>query len=275
MRELCKAKPPKSLEHCVGAGEPLNSEVINQWQDMTGCEIKDGYGQTESTLLCGNLVGHVVRPGSMGKPIPGLPFEIIDQDGESCPTGEEGDIAIATTTKAGDMVACIFDGYISATGDVKRAVRHEARPGRSVHPRQWFLTGDRAYRDEDGYIWFVGRADDVINASGYRIGPFEIESVLKRHPAVQESAVVASPDAARGDVVKAFIVRNKEFLSADVSQLAAELQRFCREMAAPYKYPRKIEFVCENFLPKTISGKIRRVELRQLEVQRARQMSKL
>lgn len=225
---------------------------------MTGLEIRDGYGQTETTLTCGNIRGKKIKYGSMGLPLPGVPLTVVDADGNESPSGEEGEIAIATTTATGSRTINLFSGYIKPDGEI-------SRPLREGKNRLWYLTGDRAYKDEDGYLWFVGRSDDVINSSGYRIGPFEIESVLKKHPAVVESAVVASPDPERVEVVKAFIVLQDEYRTHDTNALVAELQAFCKAETAPYKYPRRIQFVDSSFLPKTISGKIKRAELRTLE----------
>ncbi|KAL1956269.1 hypothetical protein VTO42DRAFT_7442 [Malbranchea cinnamomea] len=257
-REYFSRYRAKKLEHCVGAGEPLNGEVIRIWKEMTGLEIHDGYGQTETTLVCGNIKGRKIKYGSMGMPLPGVPLTIIEQDGEESPVGKEGEIAIAATTAQGLRTLNLFAGYVKPDGEISLPLRQ----GKS---RSWYLTGDRAYKDEEGYFWFVGRTDDVINSAGYRIGPFEIESVLKKHPAVVESAVVASPDPERVEVVKAFIVLQDEYKSRDPSALVAELQAFCKAETAPYKYPRKIQFVDASFLPKTISGKIKRAELRALE----------
>ncbi|KMU87657.1 acyl-coenzyme A synthetase ACSM2A [Coccidioides immitis H538.4] len=257
-QEYFRRNPPMRLEHCVGAGEPLNDQVIRTWKEMCGLEIRDGYGQTETTLVCGNIKGNKVKFGSMGKPLPGVPLTVITPEGEESPAEEEGEIAIATTTPEGFQTLNIFSGYLKPDSAV-------LRPTRQGKGRSWYLTGDRAYRDDEGYLWFVGRSDDVINSSGYRIGPFEVESVLKKHPAVVESAVVASPDAARVEVVKAFIVLQDEYKSRDSAALIAELQDFCKAETAPYKYPRRIQFVEPGFLPKTISGKIKRAELRALE----------
>ncbi|EEP80545.1 hypothetical protein UREG_05387 [Uncinocarpus reesii 1704] len=154
---------PMNLEHCVGAGEPLNDQVIKTWKEMCGLEIRDGYGQTETTLVCGNIKGNKVKYGSMGKPLPGVPLTVINQEGEESPPGEEGEIAIATTTPRGSRTLNIFTGYLQADGTV-------FRPVRQAKTCSWYLTGDRAYKDEDGFLWFVGRSDDVINSSGYRIG---------------------------------------------------------------------------------------------------------
>jgi medium-chain acyl-CoA synthetase len=237
-----------SLRRCVSAGEPLNPEVIKIWRDQTGLQIYEGYGQTETVLLCGNFDGMDVKSGSMGLPAPGVDLQVIDDNGAILAANVEGDIAvnIAPASKPAGM----FLGY---KGDLERT--------KSVHRGDWYLTGDRACRDEDGYFWFVGRSDDVILSSGYRIGPFEVESVLFEHPAVVESAVVASPDETRGEVVKAFVVLAAGHQASET--LAKELQDFVKTHTAPYKYPRKVEFVSE--LPKTISGKIRRKELKERE----------
>ena len=236
------------VRHMVSAGEPLNPEVIRTFEDAFGRTIHDGYGQTENTLLVGNFPGAEIRPGSMGLPAPGYDVRVIGFDGEECPPGEEGDIALR-----GDAPA-LFAGYWNAPEETA-----------AVYRGDWYVTGDRAVRDEDGYLWFTGRADDVILSAAYRIGPFEVESALLEHVAVAESAVVGKPDADRGQIVKAFVVL-RPGRSGDEA-LIAELQEHCKRVTAPYKYPREIEFVAE--LPKTRSGKIRRVELRKLEEERA------
>lgn len=259
-RRRFAARPPLALRHCVGAGEPLNAEAIRVWREMSGITVRDGYGQTETTLSCANLVGGTVRPGSMGMAVPGVPLSVVDAAGEECAAGVEGDIAIATTQADGARTLSIFDGYLDQkTGKLSRPTVTAAGG------REWYLTGDRAYKDDDGYLWFVGRSDDVINSAGYRIGPFEVESTLKKHPAVVESAVVASPDPERVEVVKAFVVLADEYKDKEHKALAAELQEFCKREAAPYKYPRRVQFVPADFLPKTISGKIKRAELRAAE----------
>jgi len=239
-----------ALRHCVGAGEPLNPEVIDAWQKGTGLMIHDGYGQTETVLICGNFPGEEIRPGSMGKPSPGFELAVIDNDGAEVGPNQEGDIAIRVkpTRPLG-----MFVEYWRNPEAMARSFKGD-----------WYLTGDRAYRDADGYFWFVGRADDVIISAGYRIGPFEVESALVEHPAVLESAVVASPDPVRGEIVKAYVILAPGYTPSD--ELATELQNYVKSVTAPYKYPREIEFVSE--LPKTISGKIRRVELRERERQR-------
>jgi len=239
------------LRHCVGAGEPLNPKVIETWKRATGLVIRDGYGQTETVLVCGNHPSIEPRFGSMGKPMPGLELAIIDADGQPLGPRQEGDIAIRARPQAAPG---LFKDY---RGDSERY--------RACFIGDWYITGDRGYIDEDGYFWFVSRADDVILSAGYRIGPFEVESALIEHPAVAESAVVASPDATRGFVVKAFVVLAPGFSASE--SLVVELQEHVKRVTAPYKYPRRIEFVAG--LPKTVSGKIRRVELRQREAAQA------
>jgi len=236
-----------TLRHCVGAGEPLNPEIIEVWKKATGCIIRDGYGQTETVLLCGSFPCIEPRFGSMGKPTPGFDLQIIDNDGAIVPPNTEGDIAVRVkpTRPLG-----LFKEYWKEPERTANAFKGD-----------WYLTGDRAYRDEDGYFWFVGRADDVILTSGYRIGPFEVESALIEHPAVAESAVVSSPDETRGEVVKAFVILAPGYTASEA--LAKELQEHVKKVTAPYKYPRKIDFVAA--LPKTVSGKIRRVDLRNSE----------
>jgi acyl-coenzyme A synthetase/AMP-(fatty) acid ligase len=239
-----------ALRTCVGAGEPLNPEVIAAWREATGLTIRDGYGQTETVLLCGNFPGMEVRPGSMGMPAPGFDLAIIDHDGAELGSNQEGDIAVRVKP---NRPLGLFQEYWRNPEAMARSFKGD-----------WYLTGDRAYRDPDGYFWFVGRADDVIISAGYRIGPFEVESALVEHPAVVEAAVVASPDPVRGEIVKAFVILAPGYQPSD--ELAAQLQQHVRSVTAPYKYPREIEFVAE--LPKTISGKIRRVDLREREQRR-------
>jgi acyl-coenzyme A synthetase/AMP-(fatty) acid ligase len=238
----------KGVRHMVSAGEPLNPEVIRAFEEAFGRTIHDGYGQTENTLLVGNFPGAEIRPGSMGLPAPGYDVRVIGDDGNEVPVGEEGDVALR-----GDAPA-LFAGYWNAPEETSAVYRGE-----------WYVTGDRAVRDEDGYLWFTGRADDVILSAAYRIGPFEVESALLEHPAVAESAVVGKPHLDRGQIVKAFVVL-RAGRDGDAA-LVSELQEHCKRVTAPYKYPREIEFVDE--LPKTRSGKIRRVELRKLEEERA------
>lgn len=258
MREYYDTRPPKALQHCTGAGEPLNPEVIRLWLEMSGLEICDGFGQSETILVCGNFADAKIRPGSMGKPAPGTPLHVIDDNGEETADDLEGDIAIKVDLTEQSNFFGVFEGYLE-DGRLDRKLRQCKDSGFA-----WYCTGDRATRDSDGYFWFVGRSDDVINSAGYRIGPFEVESTLKQHPAVVESAVVSSPDASRGEVVKAFVVLTEQAKRKDSTQLLKELQDFCRENLT-YKYPRKIQFVDASFLPKTISGKIQRKKLKQME----------
>ena len=236
-----------ALRHCIGAGEPLNPEVIEAWQRGTGLIIRDGYGQTETVILVANFPPLPVKPGSMGKPSPGLTIGVVDDDGREVPAGTEGDIAVKLTPM---RPAGLFKEYWRNPEATSNCIRGE-----------WYITGDRAIKDEDGYFWFVGRADDVIISAGYRIGPFEVESALIEHPSVAEAAVVASPDQIRGEIVKAFVILAPGHQPSE--QLMQDLQEHVKRVTAPYKYPREIEFTTE--LPKTISGKIRRVELRQRE----------
>lgn len=233
-----------SLHSAVSAGEPLNAEVINVFKDHFGLEVRDGYGQTENTLLVGVMKGMEIRIGSMGKPTPGNRVEIINEFGEPAAAGEVGDIAVHVETPA------LFKGYFKDDERTKMQFRGD-----------YYVTGDKASKDDDGYFWFEGRGDDIIISSGYTIGPFEVEDALVKHPAVQECAVVGSPDEIRGTIVKAFVVPVSGIEPSD--DLVKALQEHVKELTAPYKYPRAIEFVEE--LPKTASGKIRRVELRQLE----------
>lgn len=232
------------IRHAVSAGEPLNAAVVERFRELHDLTVYDGYGQTENTLLVGNFPGLEVKPGSMGKPLPGCDVRIIDEHGQETPAGEPGDIALRPDIPA------MFEEYYDQPDATETTRRGE-----------FYVTGDRAVRDEDGYLWFMSRADDVILSAGYRIGPFEVESALIEHPAVVESAAVASPDADRGSVVKAFVVLASGYEASD--ELVDELQEHCKRVTAPYKYPRRVEFVDD--LPKTASGKIRRVELRDRE----------
>jgi len=246
LEDLSKYKY-KALRHVVAAGEPLNPEIIDTWEKHTGLKIRDGYGQTESVCLAGSFPCLEVRAGSMGKPSPGFVVEVVDDEGNIMPRGKEGDIAVKVSP-------------VRPVGLFKEYWKNPDKTA-SSYRADWYITGDRAVKDEDGYLWFVGRSDDVILASGYRIGPFEVESALIEHPAVAESAVVSSPDEVRGEVVKAFVILAPGYKAGD--DLVKELQDYVKKVTAPYKYPRKIEFVQD--LPKTISGKIRRIELREKE----------
>ncbi|KAM9304710.1 acyl-coenzyme A synthetase ACSM3, mitochondrial-like [Gastrophryne carolinensis] len=239
----------KSLTHCVTGGEPLNPQVSKKWKAGTGLDIYEGYGQTETVLVCGTFKGMPIKPGSMGKASPAYDVQVVDGDAKILPPNQEGDIAIRISPQ---KPFSLFSQY---TGDPEKTA--------ATQKGDFYLTGDRAIKDEDGYFWFVGRSDDVILSSGYRIGPFEIESALIEHPAVAESAVVSSPDPVRGEVVKAFVVLSPEYTGHDPLMLISELQEHVKKATAPYKYPRKIEFVEQ--LPKTVSGKIRRKELKNKE----------
>ncbi|RYY08032.1 MAG: branched-chain amino acid aminotransferase, partial [Cytophagaceae bacterium] len=238
-----------SFRQCVSAGEPLNPEVIEAWQRGTGQLLRDGYGQSESTAMVYNLPGAPVRLGSMGHPSFMYDVVIADDEGRVLPDLAEGHLAVRTNTGRPNG---LFVGYF---GEPERAA--------SVFRHGLYYTGDKAYRDPDGYLWFVGRDDDVIKSSDYRIGPFEVESVLVEHPAVVEAAVVGSPHPIKGHEIKAFVILHPGLVAT--AALATELFAYCRAHLSPYKMPRILEFVPE--LPKTISGKIRRVELRTQEAQ--------
>lgn len=232
------------LRSAVSAGEPLNLEVINTFRRCFDITIRDGYGQTESTLLIGNLKDAPFRMGSMGRSIAEGLVEVVGEDGLPLPPGVVGDIAVHLEMPA------LFRTYYLDPG----------RKEKSSHG-EYFITGDRASRDEDGFFWFEGRGDDIIISSGYTIGPFEVEEALMKHEAVKECAAVASPDEIRGHVVKAFVVLKEG--TEGTHELVKSLQDHVKGLTAPYKYPRKIEFISD--LPKTSSGKIRRVELREAE----------
>jgi acetyl-CoA synthetase len=234
-----------SLKHCAVAGEPLNPEIYDQFREATGIKLRECYGQTELTVTLCTYPWLEPKPGSMGKPSPGYDIDLVREDGSSCDMGEEGQIVVRTDQR---RPAGIFGGYF----------RDEALTASVWHDGIYY-TGDMAWRDEDGYYWFVGRADDVIKSSGYRIGPFEVESALMEHPAVLECAVTGVPDPDRGTVVKATVVAAKGWVPSE--ELKLELQNHVKKTTAPYKYPRIVEFVTE--LPKTISGKIRRVQIRE------------
>lgn len=245
--EDLKAYHFATLRHCVGAGEPLNPEIIKIWKEATGLSIYDGYGQTETVNMCANYRCLPIKPGSMGKPAPGFKLAVLDEQDNVLPPGQEGELAVSLKP---DRPLGLFAGYWNDPETTER-----------ILSGTWYRTGDKVRIDEDGYLWFVGRNDDVIITAGYRIGPFEIESAVIEHPAVLECAAVASPDDLRGEVTKAFIVLKPGYEASDT--LAKEIQAHVRTVTAPYKYPRKIEFV--ESLPKTISGKIRRGELKRKE----------
>jgi acetyl-CoA synthetase len=232
-----------SIRHATTAGEALNPEVFYQFEKATGLRIAEGFGQTEMTLGIANLLGTQLKPGAMGKPVPGYGIDIVDTDGNPVADGVNGEIVIHTEPKKHPGV---FLGYYLNEAATKSAW-HDGL----------YHTGDLAWRDEDGYYWYVGRADDVIKSSGYRIGPFEIESTIMELPYVLECGVCAAPDEVRGQVVKACIVLVPGTEGTD--ELKREIQDYVKKNTAPYKYPRIVEFRKE--LPKTISGKIMRNKL--------------
>ncbi|MCQ6963581.1 AMP-binding protein [Methanolobus chelungpuianus] len=232
------------LDYCVTAGEPLNPEVYQKFLEITGLRLMEGFGQTETIVTLATYPWIEPKPGSMGKPSPEYSIELLNAEGKPCEAGEEGEIVIDTSF---GKPPGIFTGY-GADPERTRDVWHDG----------YYHTGDMAWKDEDGYFWFVGRADDIIKTSGYRVGPFEVESALIEHPAVLECAITGVPDPIRGQVIKATIVLTRDYTASE--ELKKELQDHVKRVTAPYKYPRVIEFVKE--LPKTISGKIRRVEIR-------------
>ena len=234
------------IRHCSTAGEPLNPEVYNKWKERTGLPLCEGFGQSEGPVLLANFDGFTPRPGSMGKPSPDYDIDIVDGTGASCGVGEEGELVVRNIDKR--MPAGLF---VEVYNDPQATQRILGGP--------LYHTGDIAWRDSKGYYWFVGRNDDMIKCSGYRICPFEVESALMEHPAVVECAITGAPDPVRGQVVKATIVLAKGYTPGDA--LVKELQAHVKKVTAPFKYPRVVEFVAE--LPKTTSGKIRRVEIRE------------
>ena len=240
---------PQKFRRVCSAGEPLNPEAIRWFREQYGVTVLDFYGLTESYPLVANFPFMEVREGSMGKPMPGWDVEILDEDERAVAQGERGEICLRTRSNPHFPL-----GYWN-----------QPDASEEVFGGEWFHTKDAARQDDDGYIWYEGRADDVIISAGYRIGPFEIESVCLEHPAVREAAAVASPDELRGNVVKAFIVLAADCEPSD--ELAGEIKTFVRDRLSAYAYPRRIEFVDE--LPKTLTGKIRRIELRQLELDQA------
>jgi acetyl-CoA synthetase/medium-chain acyl-CoA synthetase len=251
VRENLSAIKLPHLRHCVSAGEPLNPEVISLWKQATGLTIYEGYGQTESVVMTGNFrsLNRAVHPGSMGLAAPGFELGVLDLDLQSVPEGHEGELAVRVKPV---RPLGLFQEYWQNPRENAARFRGD-----------WYLTGDMVRRDAQGYFWFVGRADDVIKSSGYRVGPFEVESALIEHPAVVEAAVVGKSDALRSQIIKAYVVLRAGIAPSEA--LRIELQEHCKRITAPYKYPRELEFVSE--LPKTISGKIRRVELRRRAVE--------
>lgn len=241
-----------SLRYCCTAGEALNPAVFDKFKRLTGISLMEGFGQTETTMTLGTMPWVAPKPGSMGLPNPQYDIDILRPDGSSCEDGEKGEIVI----RIGDRKPIgLFQGYYR-DDELTKQVWHDGI----------YHTGDMAWRDQDGYYWFEGRIDDVIKSSGYRIGPFEVESALMTHPAVVECAITGVPDEIRGMVVKATVVLGAEWKNRAGDELVKELQNHVKHQTAPYKYPRIIEFVDE--LPKTISGKIRRVEIRERDHKR-------
>ena len=235
-----------TLEYCTIAGEALNPKVYEEFYKLTGIKLMEAFGQTEATVMIGTFPWMEPKPGSMGVPNPQYNIDLLTPDGRTAEAGEQGQIVIRI-------------GEEHPTGLFKGYYRNEEKTN-EVFSNNTYHTGDIAWRDEDGYFWFVGRADDVIKSSGYRIGPFEVESALMTHPAVVECAITGVPDEIRGQVVKATIILSKEYKDCTGEALIKEIQDHVKNVTAPYKYPRIIEFVDE--LPKTISGKIKRVEIR-------------
>ncbi|WP_321995422.1 AMP-binding protein [Draconibacterium orientale] len=236
-----------ALEWCTIAGEALNPEVYNRFYNLTGIKLREGYGQSETTLSVFTSPWVEPKPGSMGLPSPHYDIDLLTSEGRSAEAGEQGQIVIRIDK---NYPAGLFGGYY----------RNQQLTDEAMSDGIYY-TGDLAWKDEDGYLWFVGRADDVIKSSGYRIGPFEVESALMTHPAVVECAITGVPDEIRGQIVKATVVLAPDYKERAGDELVKELQNHVKEVTAPYKYPRQIEFVEE--LPKTISGKIRRVEIRE------------
>ncbi|XP_008842082.1 acyl-coenzyme A synthetase ACSM2, mitochondrial isoform X1 [Nannospalax galili] len=237
------------LKNCFTGGETLLPETLESWKVQTGLEIREFYGQTETGLTCRVSWTMTVKSGYLGTAVPHYDVQVIDEEGNVLPPGKEGDIAIRV--KPFRPVG-IFSGYVDNPNKTQANIRGD-----------FWLLGDRGIKDPDGYFHFIARTDDIINSSGYRIGPSEVENALMEHPAVVETAVISSPDPTRGEVVKAFVVLAPEFLSHDPDQLTKLLQQHVKSVTAPYKYPRKVEFVLE--LPKTITGKVARGKLRAKE----------
>ena len=232
------------LRSCVSAGEPLHTESIQRWRESTGVTIREAYGQTETVAVLCNRAGETVKPGSMGKPTPGWLVELHDEDGNPVPQGEDGRVAVRISEH---RPAGLMSGYVNCPGENEKYFINGC-----------FYTGDRAYCDPDGYYWYLGRSDDIIKSSGYRISPSEVEDVMAHHPAVLEVAVIGIPDPLRGNRIKAFVVSKPGTVESE--ELVRELQHYVKTLTAPYKYPREIEFLPR--MPKTISGKIRREALR-------------
>lgn len=238
-----------ALRHCTTAGELLNYSVFNAWEELVGLPIYEGYGQTETSLQIATFTCMKPKPGSIGKPVPGWDIVLLDSEDNVCPPGVEGEICV--NIENGKPFG-LMQGYLKEPAKTADAMRNN-----------YYRTGDKAWMDEDGYFWFMGRVDDLIKSSGYRIGPFEVESALVAHDAVVEAAVTGLPDPLRGQAVKATIVLGPGFEPSE--ELTRELQNHVKKLTAPYKYPRVIEYVTD--LPKTISGKIKRAEIRERDLE--------
>ena len=247
VQENLKQYDFSALRHCAAAGEPLNESVIHAWNAATGLNIYEGFGQSETSLMLAALPRMPYKPGSIGKPVPGWDVALLDENGALCESGKEGEICVRV---AGKRPKGLFSGYLE-----------ESQTIASTHGG-WYHTGDKAWMDEDGYFWFLGRLDDLIKTSGYRVGPFEVESALVSHEAVLEAAVTGVADAVRGQVIKASIVLTKGYSPSP--ELAREIQEYVKTITAPYKYPRIVEFMDE--LPKTFSGKIQRAIIRERDL---------
>jgi acetyl-CoA synthetase len=241
-----------SLEHCVCAGEALSPDLLESWRELTGLTLMDGFGQTETPLTIANMPGMTPKLGSMGRPLPLYNTRLLDEDGNECKVGQTGEICIE------------YDVNDRPPGIMLEYYRDPVKTGSAIKDG-WYHSGDMAWRDEDGYIFYVGRNDDVIKSSGYRISPFEIESVLHTHPSVLDCAVTGVPDEMRGASVKATIVLAEGFEGTE--ELTKEIQTFMKKKTAPYKFPRIIVYV--DALPKTINNKIRRAVIRAADEQGA------
>ena len=244
-----------TLQYCTVAGEPLNPEVYDRFKEFTGLSLMEGYGQTEVIVCIATMPWMAPKPGSMGKPVAGYDVLLLRPDETQCDVGEEGEICIRVDAAPWSKeISKLPPGFFSGYKFDDERTNDSWRDG-------FYHTGDTAWKDEDGYFWFVGRTDDIIKSSGYKIGPFEVESALIQHPGVLECAITGVPDPIRGQVVKATVVLTKDYKDKATEDLKKELQEHVKKITAPYKYPRIVEFV--DVLPKTISGKIRRVEIRE------------
>ncbi|MCL1880126.1 MAG: AMP-binding protein [Actinomycetia bacterium] len=246
-----------SLEHSTTAGEALNPDLFASWHDHTGLNIFEGFGQTETPVTICNINGMSPKPGSMGRPLPLYETSILDENGQECATGQTGEICIRVNTGNSEQPY--------PPGILLEYYRDAAKTAEAVC-NGWYHSGDTAWRDEEGYFWYVGRNDDIIKSSGYRIGPFEIESVLIEHPAVRECAVTGVPDPERNAIVKATVVLAEGYRASEA--LSQELQEWVKEQTAPYKFPRIIDYLDE--LPKTVNGKIRRAAIRTADLEGAK-----